>query len=219
MFCFDKNVCLLYMSEYTVVLKHYDVLNAIAIAFPIIVWTIIVGKYLLSEKIPFLFITLPIILFPYIIAIYNWYVVVIKSWGISLIPTYGFCFRTNVSPTMKEKGVVGVVDSACMTNNDIVVTEQAKLMVDRFYYINYIILFVLVIAYNNIKHVFKRKNEFLKMVAITTGLSVFGAVAGIFSHYLVYSIFIQRLIIGFLNTNIAMLILLLLYIFNRVYIK
>ena len=76
---------------------------------------------------------------------------------------------------------------------------------------------MIVIVYNNISHVFAKNKKLLKVIAIAAGLSIFGSVVSLFSNSGVYSMVIQRFATGFLNMNIAVVIMLLVYIFHRVY--
>ena len=205
----DEHIRHIQHSPYTKFLVH--------LLLPAVAWTWIIWKYLLIDKqFTGAFGTLPLLLFPYVIIIYNWYTV-FKSEGVSMNPTWGYCSNDDPPSHMKDNGVVNVLDIDCAMNNNTVISQQAQLIATRFYYINYVILFMIVIVYNNISHVFAKNKKLLKVIAIAAGLSIFGSVVSLFSNSGVYSMVIQRFATGFLNMNIAVVIMLLVYIFHRVY--
>jgi hypothetical protein len=204
-------------DDYIKIIEHSNSIKTlIHLIIPSLVWTLIVWNYLLIDK-QFIgaFGTLPIILFPYLINIYNWYTV-IKTEGISMSPRWGYCISDNTPEHMKRNGVVALLDVDCANNNNSVVIEQGEIIADRFYYINYIILFVIIIVYNTINHVFKNK-KVLKVIATAAGLSFFGSLSSMFSNSGMYSIIFQRFTTSFLNMNIAVVFFLLVYIFHRIY--
>ena len=204
-------------NEYLRYIKDYNLVYSVMFLIPIAAWTWIVWEYLLIDKhFTGAFGTIPLLLFPYAIIIYNWYTVA-KNKGISLTPAWGYCNNDEPPVHMKNNGVVNVLDVDCAMNDNVVAVQQGELIARRFYSINYVILFVIVIVYNNISHVFEKNKKLLKVIALAAGLSMFGSMVSLFSDSGVYSMFIQRFAAGFLNMNIAVVIMLLVYIFHRIY--
>ena len=205
--------------EYIRYIKHYDLIISIILLFPIVVWTWIIWKYLLIDKhYTGAFGTIPLLMFPYILILYNWYTVV-RSKGLNLMSTWGYCNNVDPPPHIKKHGIVNILDVDCAMNDNKVAEQQGQLIANRFYYINYVILFVIVIVYNNISHVFAKNKKLLKIIALAAGLSIFGSIVSLFSDSGGYSMVIQRFVSGFLNMNIAVVIILLVYIFHRIYGK
>ena len=204
-------------TEYLRYIKDYTLIHFILFFIPLLAWTWIIRKYLLIDKrFTGAFGTVPLLLFPYLIIIYNWYTVA-KNKGVSMTPSWGYCNDVDPPSHMKDSGVVNVLDVECSVNDNDVAVQQGQLIANRFYYINYVILFVIVIVYNNISHVFDKNKRLLKIIALAAGLSMFGSIASLFSDAGVYSMFIQRFVAGFLNMNIAVVLMLLVYIFHRIY--
>jgi len=204
-------------NEYLRYIKDYSLIYSFIFLIPIAAWTWIIWEYLLIDKhFTGAFGTIPLLLFPYAITIYNWYTVA-KIKGISLTPAWGYCNDDDPPTHMKNNGVINVLDVDCAINDDRVAVQQGELIARRFYYINYVILFVIVIVYNNISHIFDKNKKLLKVIAVAAGLSMFGTMVSLFSDSGAYSMFIQRFASGFLNMNIAVVIMLLVYIFHRIY--
>ncbi|MDP6771874.1 MAG: hypothetical protein QF704_14330, partial [Anaerolineales bacterium] len=84
-------------------------------------------------------------------------------------PTWGYCSNDEPPSHMKDNGVVNVLDVDCAVNNNTVIAQQAQLIATRFYYINYVILFVIVIVYDNISHVFAKNKKLLKVITLAAG--------------------------------------------------
>ena len=198
--------------------EHSDLIFWIAQSLPLIIWFILIKKFYYDTTLHKINPYINYLLILPIIGIgLNIYLTTIDT-----IPTpprtWDFCLDTNISQEQKRKGIVGFYNYKCYhqqySNSLSVVTTY----IDRLYYINYILFFIILIVQNNyvIKMIGRNKkihSAFVNLLGISSILGVIGSIIPLFLGVPIWTYLILRFLSSILWMSSTILIIFLIHLF------
>ena len=210
-----------YFKEFTKGQKG-DYIFWIASALPLVLWIFLILKYYVKKGMykdihPY---TNFFLLMPFIGIFFNIFLSVHDA-GPTLPVNWGFCLSTKIPQQEKEKGVVGLYDYTCYQQQNELSYSYVETYINRLYYINYILLFLVIIIQSNFRKFvgkIKRKNSILlNLLCISALLGILGSLCPLFIESPIFTYIALRFFTSILWMSSAILIIFLLnmYSFSR----
>ena len=217
------------MSKYFYEFTALDTVDPILMLIPLVIWTYIIKTFLMKSKIVTSinkYLLIVVLAIPYVLIIHNSYQLLFVDKGPSYPPTFGFCLNTDVNKTEKQNGIIGKYNLKCNNNNTSIVKTNSRLLINRFYYLNYtlllLVLMIVPLSYITSKRgfrkyvdnidIFKQHKILLKLICLAALFSIIGFLAPIFSNNHIISFALYKPIVSFLNISVSLLILIFLII-------
>ena len=199
---------------------------------PLVLWVVFITQLYVARKNPThskcfrLFHTTNIFLrlvyyfvlaLPFIIFLHNMYAAykapqplhkVDASTSISLPPGWQYCFSSNASSDERNAGIIATEDYKCLKTNYILLKTNITDLINRFYYMNYILLLLVIAFRYHTKFIsvsFERNGCEILGYSILFG--IIGTVAVIFEGYEIRGLWVVELLSVLLAMNISCFIL------------
>ena len=139
-----------YFKEFTYGQKG-DYIFWIATAAPLLLWIFLIFKYYFKRDMykdvhPY---TNIFLLLPFVGVFYNIFTSVYNSEAPTMPINWDFCLSTNVPEEEKRKGAVGFYNFTCYNRQSNLAYRYVETYINRMYYINYILLFLVIIIQTN----------------------------------------------------------------------
>lgn len=102
----------------------------------------------------------------------------------SLSPGFGYCLSNKVKKDDAAKGIIAYWDYKCEKNNRKLITSGSLTMLNRFYYINYAIFLIVLLAYRALVEFNVLNNEFVLLnIRVALLLGVIGCIIPVFDKF------------------------------------
>ena len=221
----------LYQPQQKEVMKYIpygSVIYHLLQGLPIILWVTFLYTFpetrnsitsLFGKKMPkalfFFVIGLPF--FVYLFTMYQTYIApnplkkVDNATAAAMPHGWGYCFTSKVNSDDLNKGILGFLDQDCIEKNQGVFRSRAVDMLNRYHYLNYILLLLIITFRWHTEYI---KVKFTPIQCHVIGFSIlFGVLATIvplFSTYLLRGMWIVQTMSVMLTMNVACFILIIL---------
>ena len=204
---------------------YYHVLQGI----PLILWTYFIYVFyktpgsisaLFGKKIPIsLFYIL--IMLPFIVYFYTIYqtfmapkpIKKVKNESAAAMPHgWGYCFTSEVTSDDLNKGIIGFLDEDCIEKNLGVFRSRAEDMLNRYHYLNYILLLLIITFRWHTKYIHVRVDykSHPHIIGFAVLFGVLTTILPLFSTYLIRGMWVVQTVSIMLTMNVVCFSLLIL---------
>ena len=211
-----------YFKEFTYGQKG-DYIFWIASAAPLLLWIFLIFKYYFKRNMyrdvhPY---TNVFLLMPFIGVFYNIYTSVYNSQAPTMPINWNFCLSTNVPPEAKKNGAVGFYNFSCYNRQSNLAYRYVETYINRMYYINYVLLFLVIIIQTNFANMVgkikKKHSTLLNLLCISALLGIVGSLCPLFSETPIFTYIALRFFstILWMSSSILTIFLINLYDFTQ----
>lgn len=120
-------------------------------------------------------------------------------------PGWEYCLNTNID---KNKDILGEYNFECRNKNNEYLQQNSKDLINRFYYLNYILLFIIITLSAHTKYIkVKFSNIQNHIIGFSILFGVLASIISIFSRYLLRGLWVIQSFSLILSMNITCFIL------------
>ena len=200
-----------------------DYIFWVSSALPLLLWIFLILKYYIKKDMykDIHAYTNIFLIMPFIGIFFNIFLSIHNSTAPTMPVDWGFCLSTDIPQEETEKGVVGLYDYTCYSQQIALAYSYVETYISRLYYINYILLFLVIIIQSNFRKFvgkIKRKNSILlNLLCISALLGILGSLCPLFIESPIFTYIALRFFTSILWMSSAILIIFLLnmYSFSR----